>query len=94
MEYIPIITSHRYRLEVYVKNTATSGSTYPSFYPYDIDKKFIYNYQCKDGFNLLELNNTAGHELACGINADTIENMKQFADDLKSKKIYELGYKE
>ena len=52
MEYIPIITSHRYRLEVYVKNTATSGSTYPSFYPYDIDKKFIYNYQCKDGFNL------------------------------------------
>lgn len=52
MEYIPIITSHRYRLEVYVKNTATSGSTYPSFYPYDIDKKFISNYQCKDGFNL------------------------------------------
>ena len=50
--------------------------------------------RCKDRFNLLELNNTAGHELACGINADTIENMKQFADDLKSKKIYELGYKE
>lgn len=43
--------------------------------------------------NLLDLNFTAGHELACGI-GDSVENMKQFAEDLRTKKIYELGYRD
>lgn len=44
-------------------------------------------------FNLLTLNYTAGHELACGI-GDSVKDMKQFVEDLKSKKIFELGYKD
>ena len=51
-EYIPLISSHEYKFEVYIKNTSTSGSTYPSFYPYDIDKNFINVFNCPEGFNL------------------------------------------
>lgn len=50
--------------------------------------------RCKDNFNLLDLNYTAGHELACGIDANQIEDMKKFVEDLKNKKIYELGYRD
>ena len=40
-EYLPIDINHTYQISVFLKNTATSGTTYPSIYPYDIDKKFI-----------------------------------------------------
>ena len=41
-EYIPIYPNHSYTISGYVKSSgATSGNTYPSIYPYDIDKKFI-----------------------------------------------------
>lgn len=49
--------------------------------------------RCKDGFNLLDLNYTSGHEQACGINSDLVGDVSKFANDLKNKTIYELGYK-
>ena len=50
-EYTPIISSHSYTISGYVKSSgATSGTTYPSIYPYDADKKFINNYNTADGF--------------------------------------------
>ena len=52
VDYIPINIQDQYEFEIYIKGTASSGTVYPSFYPYDIDKNFIENYQCKDGFNL------------------------------------------
>ena len=48
----------------------------------------------REDVDLLELNYVKGHRNACGISADEIDNMKQFTEDLKSKKIYELGYKD
>ena len=48
----PIDSSHIYSLVVWVKSTGTSGYTYPSLLPYDIDKKFIAHEHCRDGFNL------------------------------------------
>ena len=50
--YIPIIKNHSYTISGYIKAMANqSGSKYPSIYPYDIDKKFIENHMCADGFN-------------------------------------------
>ena len=43
--------------------------------------------------NLLDLNYTSGHELACGIDSEKIGNMKEFVKKLENKEIYELGYK-
>lgn len=50
----------------------------------------------RDGFDLLQLNYAKGHEQACGISDSEIvpKTMKEFTEDLKSKKLYELGYKE
>lgn len=50
----------------------------------------------RDGFDLLQLNYAKGHEQACGISDAEIapKTMKEFTEDLKSKKLYELGYKE
>lgn len=64
-EYIPIESTHSYKLEAYLKNSATSGTTYPSLYPYDIDKNFIRNYNCPDGFNLSTMT-TLKQELKSG----------------------------
>lgn len=51
-EYIPITTSHSYTVSGYIKAmSGRTGSTYPSIFPYDIDKKFIDYYKTKDGFN-------------------------------------------
>lgn len=52
-EYIPIISNHSYTLSCKLKSSgATSGSTYPSIYPYDIDKNLISNLQTTVGFNM------------------------------------------
>jgi len=45
-------------------------------------------------FDLLNLNHASGHSNACGINADEVESMKDYAEGLKSKRIYEIGYRE
>ena len=49
---IPICPTHSYTISAYIKSSgATSGSTYPSIFPYDIDKKFIDYFKCKSGFD-------------------------------------------
>ena len=48
----------------------------------------------RDNFDLLTLNHTSGHSNACGINADSVGDVTKFANDLKNKVIFELGYKE
>lgn len=48
----------------------------------------------RDNFDLLTLNHTSGHSNACGINADSVGDVTKFANDLKTKVIFELGYKE
>ena len=51
-EYISINPTHTYTISGYIKSSgATSGNTYPSIFPYDIDKKFINNYNSTDGFS-------------------------------------------
>lgn len=51
-QYIPIIQNHTYTISGYIKATSGStGTTYPSIYGYDIDKKFIDYYKCAAGFN-------------------------------------------
>ena len=51
-EMIPINPNNTYALSCYVKSSgATSGYTYPSILPYDIDGNFISNTQCRDGFS-------------------------------------------
>lgn len=51
LEHIKIYPTHTYKFSAWIKATTTSGNVYPSLYPYDIDKKFIANYNCPDGFN-------------------------------------------
>ena len=48
--YIPITQGTSYTFSVWLKQKESSGKTYPSFYPYDVDKKFIYHQSCADGF--------------------------------------------
>ena len=44
-EYIPVSSTHSYTISGYIKaSSGATGNTYPSIYPYDIDKKFIQNY--------------------------------------------------
>lgn len=50
IEKIPIYSTDTYQFSCYVKSTGTSGATYPSFDPYDIDNNFIYYYQEPEGF--------------------------------------------
>ena len=51
-EFIPIYQNHEYKFSTWIKTAVTSGSSYPSLCPYDVDKKFISYYNCADGFNL------------------------------------------
>ena len=51
-EYIPFDPTHVYKFELYMKTTGSTSNCYPSLMPYDIDKKFINNYNSKNGFNL------------------------------------------
>ena len=49
--YIPISHSTDYTINMYIKATSSAtGTTYPSIYPYDADKKFIDYYKCTIGF--------------------------------------------
>ena len=51
LQYIPIIKSHTYTISGYIKAMPNkTGNTYPSIYPYDIDKKFI-DYHKSEGIN-------------------------------------------
>lgn len=52
IEHIKLYPTHTYKFSAWIKATATSGNTYPSLFPYDVDGKFINNYNCPDGFNL------------------------------------------
>lgn len=48
---IPIIKNHSYTMSGYVKAiSGASGTAYPSIMPYDVDMKFIANYNTADGF--------------------------------------------
>lgn len=58
---------------------------------YDIDNPRI-SLRSRDGFDLLRLNYASGHSNASGVNYDG--DMKVLVENLKSKKLYELGYKE
>lgn len=51
-EYIPISQNHTYTISGYIKAMANqTGNTYPSLWPYDIDKKFIQYQNSQAGFN-------------------------------------------
>lgn len=51
-EYIPISQNHTYTISGYIKGMENqTGTTYPSIYPYDIDKKFIAHHMTSAGFN-------------------------------------------
>ena len=51
-EYIPISQNHTYTISGYIKGMANqTGTTYPSIWPYDIDKKFIDYHKSQAGFN-------------------------------------------
>lgn len=50
-QYIPMNKNHTYTISGYIKATSSSGTTYPSIYPYDIDKKFIDNHKSEAGFS-------------------------------------------
>ena len=51
-EYIPISQNHTYTISGYIKGMPNqTGTTYPSIYPYDIDKKLITHYMTSAGFN-------------------------------------------
>lgn len=50
-QYIPIIKNHSYTISGYIKASASSGTTYPSIYTYDKDKKFINTFNNADGFS-------------------------------------------
>ena len=50
-EYIPISQNHTYTISGYIKGMQNqTGTTYPSIYPYDIDKKFIAHHMTSAGF--------------------------------------------
>ena len=51
-EFIPIYQNHEYKFSTWIKTAVTSGNSYPSLCPYDVDKNFIYYYNCASGFNL------------------------------------------
>ncbi len=50
-DYIEINKYSVYTISAYLKTTGgTTGTFYPSIYPYDYDKKFIQYHNCPDGF--------------------------------------------
>ena len=49
--YIPISHADTYTISLYIKAiSGATGNTYPSIYPYDVDKKFIDHHKCTAGF--------------------------------------------
>ena len=51
-EFIPIYRNHNYKFSTWIKTTASSGNSYPSICPYDVDKLLIATNHCKEGFDL------------------------------------------
>lgn len=49
-ELVPFSPSITYKIELYLKAIGTSGNTYPSIMPYDIDKNFISCHHTAEGF--------------------------------------------
>lgn len=52
LEFIPVYPNTQYKISLYIKASTTSGNTYPSIIPYDIDKKQINYFNTRIGFNL------------------------------------------
>ena len=52
IEHIKLYPTHTYKFSTWIKATTTSGYSYPSLFPYDVDDKFINHHNCPDGFNL------------------------------------------
>lgn len=52
IEHISIYPTHTYKFSAWIKGISTSGYTYPSLFPYDVDGKFIDFHKCSDSFNL------------------------------------------
>lgn len=50
-DYIPVVHNTTYAFSLYLKATGTSGTVYPSFRTYDIDKLEILCFHCGEGFN-------------------------------------------
>ena len=51
-EYIPFQHNSTYKVSFYIKASTSSGTTYPSLFPYDADYNFISNQHSRVGFNL------------------------------------------
>ena len=49
--------------------------------------------RAKSGFDLLKLNYVKGHSEAAGVDAESV-NIKEFAEKLKKREIFEFGYKD
>ena len=57
---IPICPTHSYTISAYIKSSgATSGNTYPSIFPYDVDKKFMDYFKCAESFQASTLTTLA-----------------------------------
>ena len=76
-QYIPIDNMYSYKFQVWLKSSSTSGTTYPSFYPYDIDKKFIGYYHTKSGFNLNTMTKLK-NDLKPGDNKIYVEDLSEW----------------
>lgn len=57
-----------------------------------VKEKPTVSLRSKEGFNLLDLNYTSGHEQSCGINLNG-GDMVEFIKKVKNREIFELGYK-
>lgn len=76
-EFIPIYPNHEYKFSTWIKNAITSGYSYPSLCPYDVDKKFIYHYNCANGFNLATMT-TLTQELKTGDTKIYVADLSQW----------------
>ena len=59
---------------------------------YDPDNIKI-SLRSRDNFDLLSLCGTSGHSNACGVDTNFVKDINKYANNLKNKTIYELGYK-
>ena len=75
--FIKIDSTHKYKFSSWIKAKTTSGNTYPSLLPYDIDGKFIANYHCGDGFNLNTMT-TLSQELKPGDTKVYVTSLSQW----------------
>ena len=76
-EHIKIYQGHTYKFSAWIKAAATSGNTYPSLYPYDIDGKFISTQHCREGFNLSTMT-TLKQQLKAGDTKIYVNDLSQW----------------